>query len=189
MDFWDVVEGRRSVRAFEPQEVPKELLKKALAAAQAAPSSKNSQPWRFHVCTGESRVKVGECLAQGTVHLVEYVDQMAPGQYEFAMDWYSTLGHAPVVIAVSRPATDSDLDTINALISVGGAVENLLLALHAQGLGGCNITFVWWVRDELSRVLDLGPEERLTAIVAVGFPADDAAVQRTTRADRTVWHD
>ncbi len=190
MDFWEVIQGRRSVRAFQPRDVPKELLEKALAAAQAAPSSKNSQPWLFHVCTGESRLKVGECLAQGTVHLAEYVDQMEPGQYEFAVEWYSTLGHAPVVIAVSRPATDSDLDTINALISVGGALENLHLALFAEGLGGCNITFVWWVRDELAGVLDLSPEERLTAIVAVGFPDEDAgAVPHAQRADHTIWHD
>lgn len=53
MHFDEVVVGRRSVRGYKPQPVPRELIEEILALAIRAPSSLNSQPWNFYVITGE----------------------------------------------------------------------------------------------------------------------------------------
>ncbi|MEQ1549510.1 MAG: nitroreductase [Chakrabartia sp.] len=53
MSFDDVMLGRRSVRGYKPDPVPKPLIEEILTLAMRAPSSMNTQPYNFHVITGE----------------------------------------------------------------------------------------------------------------------------------------
>ena len=53
MNYDDVVLGRRSIRAFRQQPVPREVLEEVISLATRAPSSMNSQPWHLHVLPGE----------------------------------------------------------------------------------------------------------------------------------------
>lgn len=53
MDFDEVILGRRSIRGYKPDPVPRALIEEVLALALRAPSSMNTQPWHFHVITGE----------------------------------------------------------------------------------------------------------------------------------------
>ena len=61
MDFDDVILGRRSIRGYLDKPVPRELIEDVLALAIRAPSSMNTQPWHFHVITGEplARIRAG----------------------------------------------------------------------------------------------------------------------------------
>lgn len=53
-----VVTGRRSIRGYKPEPVPKELLAEILALAMRSPSSLNTQPWNFWVVTGEPLARI-----------------------------------------------------------------------------------------------------------------------------------
>ncbi|MEP3225865.1 MAG: nitroreductase [Parasphingorhabdus sp.] len=53
MQFDDVVLGRRSIRGYKPDPVPKALIEEIIGLAMRAPSSMNTQPWNFYVITGE----------------------------------------------------------------------------------------------------------------------------------------
>ena len=61
MQFDDVIRGRRSVRGYKPDSVPKALIKEVLALAMRSPSSMNTQPWNFTVVSGEplNRIRAG----------------------------------------------------------------------------------------------------------------------------------
>ena len=61
MEFDDVILGRRSIRGYLDKPVPRELIEEVLALAIRAPSSMNTQPWHFHVITGEplARIRAG----------------------------------------------------------------------------------------------------------------------------------
>ncbi|MBT9445875.1 MAG: nitroreductase [Hyphomonadaceae bacterium] len=61
MHYDDVVLGRRSIRGFKPEPVPKTVLKEIIALAMRAPSSLNTQPWNFYVVAGEplDRIRAG----------------------------------------------------------------------------------------------------------------------------------
>ena len=48
-----VVNGRRSIRGYKPEAVPRALLRDVLALAMRSPSSLNTQPWNFYVVTGD----------------------------------------------------------------------------------------------------------------------------------------
>lgn len=61
MEYDEVVLGRRSIRGFKPDPVPKALIREVIEIAMRAPSSLNTQPWHFHVVTGEplDRIRQG----------------------------------------------------------------------------------------------------------------------------------
>ncbi len=52
MELKQAIEGRRSIRGYKPDPVPREMLEEIIALASRAPSSMNTQPWHFHVLTG-----------------------------------------------------------------------------------------------------------------------------------------
>ncbi|MGZ6015316.1 MAG: nitroreductase family protein, partial [Phenylobacterium sp.] len=61
MSFDDVVLGRRSIRGYRPEPVPKALIREVIELAMRAPSSLNTQPWNFYVVAGEplDRIRAG----------------------------------------------------------------------------------------------------------------------------------
>ena len=189
MEFREAVEKRHSCRDFRPDEVRREVVERLLSAANMAPSAMNEQPWGFVVATGEARNALGELIAQATVHLADYMDILGPEHYEEAMQWYSSLGNAPVLIVVTAPESDTELTTMNRLLSVGAAVEALLLAATDEGLGACNITFSYWVEAEMAEYLSLPDDRRIVTIVALGWPSDVPLAAPEHREVVAVWLD
>jgi nitroreductase len=61
MEFDEVILGRRSIRGYKPDPVPRALIQEILGLAMRAPSSMNTQPWNFYVITGEplDRIRQG----------------------------------------------------------------------------------------------------------------------------------
>ncbi|MZR31598.1 nitroreductase [Sneathiella litorea] len=61
MDFDTIVRGRRSIRGYKPDPIPKSVLKEIIDIAARAPSSMNTQPWHLHVISGEplDRIRAG----------------------------------------------------------------------------------------------------------------------------------
>ncbi|MEZ5939336.1 MAG: nitroreductase [Hyphomonadaceae bacterium] len=61
MTYDEVVLGRRSIRGYKPDPVPKALIQEVLALAMRSPSSMNTQPWHFHVIAGDvlDRIRAG----------------------------------------------------------------------------------------------------------------------------------
>ena len=61
MEYDDVVLGRRSIRGYKPDPVPKTLIREVIELAMRAPSSLNTQPWNFYVVAGEplDRIRQG----------------------------------------------------------------------------------------------------------------------------------
>lgn len=187
MEFREVVEGRRSVREFSSTPIPKAAVDRVVAAAGLAPSSWNLQPWHFHIAADDARARVGEIIARTTVHLAEYMEVLGPEGYKQAEKWYSELGGAPVVIGVSMAHSDDQLETTNMLLSVGAAVENLLLAAVDEGLGACNVTFTQWVRDELQQEFGIGEDRVMTSVVVLGYPSETVVARPTRDLDIADW--
>jgi nitroreductase len=172
METYEAILKRRSVREYSGAEVPRPVLDRLVEAAGAAPSSHNSQPWHFHVATGAMRDAICEVTALSTVHLQEYLDLLPPTALKRAERFFASLGGAPVIIVVSVPGADDDLSSINTYMATGGAVQNLMLAAQAEGLGCCNLTFAFWVRDKLAALLGIGDDREIVSLVLVGTPAE-----------------
>lgn len=189
MRFSEVVQGRRSIRSFTQDPVSDDAVRRIVAAACTAPSARDEQPWRFHVTRGDSRRELGKIIAQTTGYLSEYVDALGEEGLEKATRWYSSLGDAPVVIAISCPESDNEFESVNRLLSVGAALENLLLAAVDEGLAACTVTFSHWVRADVSELLGIDGDRGVVAIVALGVPAETIEQPRVIRTDTVEWYD
>jgi nitroreductase len=172
MDIYEAIHSRRSVRLFEDRAVDRKVLDRLLAAAGEAPSSANSQPWHFHVATGSTREAVVQEMALSTVYLQEYLESLPPEGHAAAERFFATLGGAPIVIGVSVPVAEDALTQINHYIAAGCALENLQLAVTAEGLGACNLTFSFWVRDKLAETLQVAEGREIISLVILGHPAE-----------------
>jgi nitroreductase len=156
MDFWEVVEARRSVRRFDVErDVPQQMVKRILRAALRAPSAGNLQPWYFVVVR---RPQVKEALALA-----------AWGQL--------FVSQAPVVLVVCAEPDRSATRyrergaELYCLQDTAAAAEHILLAATALGLGAC------WVgafdEEEAARALNLPDNLRPVAIIPLGYPAGE----------------
>lgn len=187
MEFREVVRARRSVRDFEPDPISREVLQRIMDSARLSPSAGNEQPWRFYVVSGEKRSEVGRLIACTTVHLRDYLDVLGPEGHEEAAQWYSALGNAPTLIVVTSPST-ADVETVTErCMSVGAAIENILLAAVDEGLAACNITFSHWVEDELIQALGVPDGWSIRTVIAVGRPGEIPPKEQERRPDDTVW--
>jgi nitroreductase len=148
-----------------------------------APNHTRNRPWRFVVLTGEGRERLGEVMARS-------LKQQKPDVPDSALEVERAKPlRAPVLIAVGvDKAVDPRVVEIEDVCAVAAAVENLLLAAHALGLGA-----MWRTgpaaRDPLvKQFLGLQPDQHLLALVYVGHPDMEAAVfERPSYADRTTW--
>lgn len=172
MDFDQVMRSRHSVREYESRGIARDVLAKVLDAASYAPSSLNEQPWRFYVAEGQTRIEVGEIMAQSTVYLKDFLEVLGPERYEEASRWYTDLGGCPVVVGATMPCAEDEFTRLNQMLAVGGAVEQMLLAATNEGLGSCVVTFCFWLKDELARALDVDEDRELVALVTLGYPAE-----------------
>ena len=155
MDFWQAMEARQSVRAFDQQrDVPPDVVTRLLHAAIRAPSAGNCQPWHFFVVRDQETKKA---LARAALN-----------------QWF--LSEAPVVIVVCADPERSARRygdrgrNLYSLQDTAAAAENLLLAAVASGLGAC------WVgafdEDAAAEALDLSSHLRPVAIIPIGYPAE-----------------
>src|ERR1035438_1780503 len=108
--------GRRSIRVYSPGEVSEPVVTKLLEAAMAAPSAMTKDPWRFVVVRDKQTLSKLAALHPGAAML-------------------SSAALAIVVCGDLDAALERQLSYL--LQDCSAAIENLLLAAHAQGLGAC----------------------------------------------------
>lgn len=163
MDALEAIHTRRSIRKYEKKPVPEELLGRILGAAMMAPSARNAQPWQFVV------IDDPKLLAE-----IPTICPNAP-----------MIARAPLAILVCG---DLDLEKSAGywVIDCAAAVENLLLAAHALGLGGC------WAGvyprqprvEGLRRLLDVPERVIPHSLVVLGYPAESPRSEERYRAER-----
>lgn len=154
---------QRAIREFTADDVDDALLERILAMATRAPSARNAQTWHFIV------IKDPETKAKLGVMFDELGSQMYGQGAPARTPWASV----PVLIAVcSEAAFGTDEAGMTALgASIYPAVQNLLLAAQAAGLGAV-LTTRWKRREsELRPLLGLPDSIGVYAIIPMGWPA------------------
>jgi len=152
MEFYDVLKARRSIRGFKPDPIPEAVLARILEAVRIAPSACNRQPWKFLLIESPAqRDVVGSCYPRGA--------------------W---LRQAPLIVVAlgNRNQAWKRVDGTSAhVIDVSLALEHLILAATAEGLGSC------WIcafdQAQLHAKLGLAPEWDVVAMTPVGYPNDE----------------
>jgi nitroreductase len=180
---------RRSIRQYRPDPVPRDVLERVLEAACWAPSGKNLQNWRFFVLQGAKRDAFLSYSQKAWLTLQPVLEKrLKPSLYAFTERFFYTLGNAPVVIlAYNQPHPEENNQT--ALGSVYMAVQNLLLAAEAEGLGTCPMGSPLEVREEVDAFLEVtGTGLELVCGITLGYP-DHAPPAAPRRMGTVCWLD
>lgn len=195
--FAALLQGRRSVRAFSRDPVPRAVVERLLEAAGTAPSGAHKQPWTF-VAVQDPVVKQ-RLRDAAEAEERRFYQELAPEEWlrdlaPLGTDWVKThLTDAPWVIVAF--AQDYGLDPegrkrkhyyVNE--SVGIAVGFLLAAIRNAGLVALTHTPspMGFLREALGRP----PNERAYVVVPVGYPAEGAKVpdlRRKALDEFTAW--
>ncbi|MBA3945608.1 MAG: nitroreductase [Herpetosiphonaceae bacterium] len=189
----DVIASRRSIKQFAPLPVPRSLIERLIDVAVWAPNHRLTEPWRFYVLDGASRSRLGVIAAEITRAKVGAAGGSDPAVLkrkadEAAASWASV----PVLIyvtVVTDPVPEVDRENYGAVCC---AVQNLMLAGHAAGLGTSWSSGAVAGAAELHALAGADGQERMVGLIRVGYPAPEAAVsirQRTPGATHTRWID
>lgn len=148
MDTLQAISTRTSIRKFLDKEVSMKVVKTILEAGIKAPSGGNRQPWRFIVVTDKAKIKTFDP--------------------EFHQ---SCVEQAPAVIVVCANPHDTwekyDENDQCYILDTAAAIENMLLAIHDQGLGG--VWVVSFSKNEVRKQLNIPLHWQIVSIVPFGY--------------------
>jgi len=176
------------MRAFADRPVPRAVLERLLAAAVRAPNHKLTEPWRFAVLSGGSAVRFAEI--RRAHRATKFADPSAPEAVK-AIDktWREARG-TPVFVVAMCAVSDDPVRREEDYASVMMAVQNLLIAATAEGLGSYLRTGGILEEAALKDLVGLPAAHRVVAVISLGYPA--AAQPPTRRSDpaaKTAWLD
>ena len=177
MDVFEAIGTQRAMRRLKPDPVSDGDLWTLLDAAIKAPSGANSQPWNFLVIRDpETKRKIGEhyldawnrSYGAGPGRAMRDNPRMA-GVYRSAEHLAHHLAEAPVLIIVTTRAGGGGLSPL-AGASIYPAVQNLMLAARALGLGTTLTTLHKLHEQEVKELLGIPEEAQTMALIPVGWP-------------------
>lgn len=173
--------NRRSIRKYKEKEVPREVIAKILEAARLAPSGTNKQPWQFIVYSGPAKKEFCTQMEAGLQRELRG-ESILPHSGWGLPDAQNTLRimkEAPVIIAVLntygkslfQPLTiDQRVTEIVDTLSIGAAIENMLLQAEKEGIGTLWIANTCFAYPELTAYI--GTEHQLAGAIALGYRAE-----------------
>jgi nitroreductase len=171
LDIFEAIRQRRSIRTYTKENVSEEEVEELIDAARWAPSAGNIQPWEF-VIVRDAKIK--QKLA------------------EAALDQTFT-EEAPVVIVVCADETQSSQGygsrgvTLYCIQDTAAAIQNILLAAYALGLGTC---WAGAFREELvKRALNAPMNIRPVVIVSVGHAVEKPRVPQRRSVKEIVHYE
>ena len=201
MNVKEAVSGRKSIRGFKPDPIPRSVLTEIFEASVRAPSSDNSQPWEIYVLAGEALDRIRrdnvEALKKGVAgkSYPPYEPVYRKRQVGLAVELFKAMGiaredkdkrfewmqrgfrffDAPVGVVL---AADRSLDLQTAASDVGGLAQTICLVAMEYGLGSCIIAQGVTYPDIIRRHVAIPESKRLLLAISLGYPDPDFPANR-----------
>lgn len=169
----EAIRTRRSVRSYEELNIPRDIVEVIIEAGNQAPSSLNSQPWRFVVVEDKKvKKKLLKAARPQAKNIIESLKTRDPEKYEARMKRFEEMEDpiyysAPVVLFVVGHGRYADH-------SCPLACQNMMLAAHSLGLGSCWVGFGSMVTEDpdVIEILELKEDEKIFGPIILGYPKD-----------------
>jgi len=179
----DVPLARRTIRAFTSEPVDAGAVRRAVATALTAPAPHHSEPWRFVLLeSAAARTALLDAMLEAWIADLRR-DGFTQEQIARRIRRGEPLRQAPLIVVpclVTDAAHDypderrSAAEQAMFTVSMGAAVQNLLIALAVDGLGSAWISSTLFCQEVAARAMDLPAGWRPMGAVAVGHPAEQA---------------
>lgn len=182
MELYSAVEQRRTIRDFSEREVPQAALRRVIEAGLKAPSHNHLRQWVF-ILVKDPAKRRDLVVAEGIKEVTDVhgLRQQFTGSDSLATEMYldaipkqkKMLLTAPELLAVvyKKKLAFSDrkrLYDLNDFASVWCAIENVLLAMAAEGLYG--VTYIPQQNERVREVLGVPEEYEVPVLLALGYP-------------------
>ena len=198
MDFYEVIEKRRTVRDFEEEEIADAVIERIISAALKAPTNDHMRDWHYIVVRDrETVVKLLDAIPKGISD--EDMDKLVrdwnlddslqqecyrkavPKQYRMLFD------ASAMIIPLLKQKTDilhpENVSHLNGFASIWCSIENLFLAATAEGYA-CNLRIPLGDEEEHARkVLGFPDDYFMPCFIGIGRPKKEAATVRQNRVD------
>lgn len=214
----EAIKTRKTIRAFKPEPVPRDILQQIMDAPRYASSWANSQPWEFAVLGGEVMETVRETLGnkppKGEDFAPDYAYPSFNGVYQ---ERYNTLNRQMWEIFGATVGNEADTERIMklmrrnfeaphmivayldqsleniSLLDLGAAIQLITLTAHSHGVGCCIMASAVGYPDELRRILGIPDTKKIIVGIAVGYPDPESPLNRIERQrealeNYTSWH-
>jgi nitroreductase len=165
-ELFQLIMERRSIRSFTDQRIREDELNRILDAGSWAPSGKNNQPWRFAV-----------------IHNEETQNQIAG-----CTKYSDIVENAPVLIAVLYHLP-SGYHREKDYMSIGACLQNMLLQVHAMGLGAVWLGEILNRASDVMEILNLTDDYELAAVIALGHSDENPTKGRKSLEELVVYND
>jgi len=203
----EIMRTRRSVRRFRREAPERAAIEAILASAITAPSASNKQPWRFLVVQNRDTIdRLAGAVREAVNRIALAVEPAFEQSFRAYGDYFTRFEEAPVVIVpLYRPLTllsnhtgprlaaaDAEcvrtMERDSGLIGTALALQNLLLAAHAAGLGASGMTGPLVAGGAIRTILRVPASWQLVALVPLGYSDEDPApTERKAVEHVTQW--
>ena len=160
----NLIKTRRSIRKFTSKAIEVEQLNQIIEAGTWAPSGLNNQPWKIAIIK-DHYIKTSLASLTRYSPIIE---------------------GAPVLIAVFLDISLS-YDRTKDIQATGACIQNMLLAIHALGLGGVWLGEILKNKDEVSKVLNAPEDLELMAVISLGHPAEEGVKKSRKSLEEVVF--
>ena len=197
-DLFEIIRTTRSMRRLKADPIPSDVIRKILEAGTCAPSGGNMQRWRFMVIRNpDVKQRVGSLYRRAWDEVVAPRYQSgapAPGtsheRFDRMLAAAEHLAHhiheAPIWIV---PCLHGETPTRTAGSSIYPAVQNMLLAARALGLGATLTTLYLNFEREAEAALGLPSDWHSYALIPIGFPMGRFGPVRRVALEDVVFED
>jgi len=183
MEFYETVTRRRTVREFLPDPIPEEILRRVLESGLQAPCNAHLKPWQFVLLRDQEkrrqmvvdglRARDMKDKAEIERFLKRFNDEALKEVYRRALPVQLTMMlEAPELLIVCTQMKPPDechtLFELNPLASVWMCIENIMLAMAAEGIFGC--TYTPYDASGLKSALCIPSGWEVVAVIPFGYP-------------------
>ena len=208
MELTAAIRGRRSIRKFKPQDVPRNILTEVLEEARWSPSWGNTQPWDLYVLTGKTLAKFKEMnLRQTAAGAATASDVPMLEKWPDAMKArYGALGK--VVLSAQGISRDDKagrdkyyLDMVCAfdapclilacisrdnlveyqMLDAGLIIQTICLSAHDKGLGTCLLAAAARYPAEIRKIAAVPDDKKIVVGIAMGYPDESSTLNHFER--------
>jgi nitroreductase len=202
-NIWEAMYTQRAIRYWLDKKVPRDLLAKVIEAGSKAPSGANTQPWKFIVIDDYSKILAIAAALRGCYENDDALRNIiAEGEQSDDKTWrlmlrggrafFTELEKAPALIVpclfgLSSPV--SDPKSLLAGSSIYMAVQNILLAARALGLGTVMTTAQEMIDQSLREALNIPEEGYPVGLIPIGYPdANFGSTKRKGLSEVLSWN-